>query len=203
MSGSPGFPIIRFWSAAVINGTCCACCVVASGSGVTASVSTMAISAFSPGARPSGFDTLAPWMTGVDGAGCASLAALAAVALCALVAMAVAGEDLPAGLSAVVLCEGDVCVAAEAELGAAPSGSPDAFAFIEACGGGVSLDFALSPTAAGADCPAGFSAVAVAGADTVADRTLAVIFGDPAELGFATVGTGLAAAGVTLALAWS
>jgi len=66
---------------------------------------------------------------------------------------------------------------------------------------GVTLLLAV----AGAVCAGGFAAVAAgvgeAGAATVAVNTLAVMFGDPAELGVELAGPAGAAAGDTVALA--
>ena len=203
MSGSPGFPIIRFCSAAVIKGTSCPFCVVASGSGVATSVSTMASSAFSPGARPNGFETEAPWITGVGGGGGAAWVGTGAAAADWVLA---AGEVVDAGVSddfaAVAVCDGDVVLTSDADAGAAACAEV-AFASFEACVAGDVVFAMLS--LAGVDCAVGFvtaaGARAGAGDDTVADSTLAVILGEPAELGAVFVGADCAGAGATFALA--
>ena len=75
----------------------------------------------------------------------------------------------------------------------------------EACVAGDVVFAVLSLGEAGADCAAGFATAAVtgsaAGDDTVADSTLAVILGEPAELGVVPVAAAPAGAGATFALA--
>jgi hypothetical protein len=60
---------------------------------------------------------------------------------------------------------------------------------------------ALLLAVAGTDCPTGLAAAAASGAATVAVNTLAVMFGDPAELGVEGGGTFFAASGGAAALA--
>src|SRR5258705_6458085 len=132
-------------------------------SGVETSVSTMAISAVSPGASPRGFETVAP-------CGAAMAVAAAGAVVC----------GAPSGLPTVAPC-------IEALSEGLSEIEPSGFATVAPCAAG-GVDFApLSVTIV----PAGLAdasgevgaGTAETGAVTVAERTLAVMFGDPAELG--------------------
>jgi hypothetical protein len=109
------------------------------------------------------------------------------------------------GFATVAVCAGDVIVTTDAEAGAAAC-SEVAFASFEACVAGdvVFAVLSLSLAEAGADCAVGFVPAAVAGGagdDTVADSTLAVTLGEPAELGVVTVGPAFAGEEATFTLA--
>jgi hypothetical protein len=108
------------------------------------------------------------------------------------------------GFAAVAVCDGDVVLTSDAEAGAAAC-SEVAFASFEACVAGDVVFALLSLAEAGADCAVGFVPAAVAGAgagdDTVADSTLAVTLGEPAELGVVTVGPAFAGEEATFTLA--
>ena len=130
---------------------------------------------------PSGFATVAPCAAGaVDGG------ALAAP-LC----------GSPRGFETVAPCDTGAVTPAEACV-------PSGLATVAPCAAGTAGFVALSLVVAGVVCPTGFAAVAAGGAEagaaTVADNTLAVMFGEPAELGVEIAGP-VAGAGATVALA--
>jgi hypothetical protein len=81
-------------------------------------------------------------------------------------------------------------VAVEEDAGGGPSG----FETVASCDAG-GIIVALSLAVDGVACPSGLDAVAVgvvaAGALTVADRSLAVMLGEPAELGVEVAGAGV------------
>ena len=165
MSGSPGLPMIRFWSAAVINGTSCPFCVVASG-WQTISVSTMANSAFSPGARPNGFETDAPWITGMGrggGAAWVATGAAATVDVCVVAGGAAADAGVSDGFVAVAACEVVAGLASDSKGGAAACVEPGPFESFEAWVAGDVVFTVRSLDEAGADCAVGFVTAAVAG----------------------------------------
>jgi hypothetical protein len=116
----------------------------------------------------------------------------------------VAGAEVPSGLARVAPCE---TVAGGAAVEDDAGGSPSGFEIVAPCvAEGVVL--ALLPAVDGVVCPGGLAALAAgvlsADALTVADRTLAVMLGEPAELGVEVTGAGVdagATAGVEVFVA--
>jgi hypothetical protein len=108
------------------------------------------------------------------------------------------------GFATVAVCDGDVVLTSDAEAGAAAC-AEIAFASFEACVVGAVVFAMLSLDEAGMDCAVGFVTAAGAGAgagdDTVADSTLAVILGEPAELGVVLGAAALGRGGAAFALA--
>jgi hypothetical protein len=160
-------------------------------SALAGSASTGTISAVSPGARPRGFETVAPCgPDGVEGVAsvvpaCGSPSGFATVAPCVVGAVA-----LGAGLEA---------VEAVVDVEDVPSGVATVAPCVELAAG-----FALEAVAeAAAGVPSGLDTVATWGAGdgtlagaTVADRTFAVMLADPAELGLDPEGAGAPVTGI-------
>jgi hypothetical protein len=160
-------------------------------SALAGSASTGTISAVSPGARPRGFETVAPCgPDGVEGVAsvvpaCGSPSGFATVAPC------VGG--------AVVLGPGLEAVEAVVDVEDVPSG----FATVAPCVE-LATGFALEVVAdAAAGVPRGLDTVAPWGAGdgtlagaTVADRTFAVMLADPAEPGLDPEGAGAPVTGI-------
>jgi hypothetical protein len=141
---------------------------------------------------------------GGGGAAWVAAGVAATVAVCAGAAGVISDFGVSDGFAAVAVCDGDVVLTSDAEAGAA-AWAEVAVASFEACVAGDVVFAMLSLDEAGVDCAAGFVTAAGAGTgagdDTVADSTLAVILGEPAELGVVTVGPALAGGGAAFALA--
>jgi hypothetical protein len=138
-----------------------------------------------PGAKPSGFDTVAP-------AGAEGTAALSADVVCGVPSgfATVAPFEVPSGLATVAPCgtlNAEVA-AGVAAVAAIVDDAPSGFATVAPCGAFVG-GWALAPDAEEGN-PNGLATVATGAAEggafegaTVADRTFAVTLAEPVELG--------------------
>jgi len=116
----------------------------------------------------------------------------------------VTDAEVSDGFTVVAACDG-AALTSDAKAGAAVCVELGTFLSFEACVAGDVVFAGLSLAEAGVDCAVGFVPAAIAGAgvgdDTVADSTLAVTLGEPAELGVVTVGPTFAGEGATFTLA--
>ena len=103
--------------------------------------------------------------------------------------LAVAVVEVPSGLATVAPCE---TVAAAVAVEDDAGGSPSGFETVAPCDAGAVVAAAMLLAVDGVAGPGGLAAVVAgvvaAGALTVADRTLAVMLGEPAELGVELTG---------------